>query len=128
MVLRRIVVDVVDHASQRYATAGDWQFKGEELHISVSRTGEELDPILVAVHELVEAVLCRHRGISQELVDSFDMAFDGDGEPGEQPSSPYRKEHAAADVVERFLALEIGLNWQEYSDRIDSLFKEEVKA
>src|SRR5207237_9118850 len=84
--------------------------------------------MLVAVHELVESMLTRYRGISEESIGSFDMAFEEKrerglvrGEPGDAPDAPYRREHFFATNLERLLAAELGVDWPIYETYIDSL-------
>ena len=128
-------IEVVDHKDQRYETAGDWFVDPSDgsISIRVSNTGSDADAILIGVHELVEAVLCKAHGIGEEEVDEFDAAFNAsndlaEAEPGEDVAAPYFREHAAADIVERFVALQMRVPWVEYSARVDSLFaKEEMK-
>jgi hypothetical protein len=104
---------------------GDWELKEDgSISIKVSDTGHEIDALLIAIHELVEVVLCIRHGITQAAVDDFDMSFVGDGEPGEAADAPYRKQHTAADIVERLVALEAGVNWLRYNNRVDALHKE----
>ena len=50
--------------------------------------------LLVALHELVEALLCKEAGVSQERVDALDEAYeakrlpdDKDSEPGDDPAN-----------------------------------------
>jgi hypothetical protein len=121
-----IKVELIDHVDQRYPTAGDWQYDQDGvLCVRVSNTGIELDSILVGIHEVVEAVLCKVHGVREADVDAFDSTFAGDGEPGEDPLAPYRNEHAVADVVERAVAQAAGVPWAEYNDRVEGLFVKE---
>jgi len=67
--------------------------------------------LLVALHELVEALLCQQSGVSQERVDAFDKAYeakrplaDKDSEPGDDPAAPYNRQHVIASVTERLAA------------------------
>ena len=54
---------------------------------------------LIAVHELVEALLCKAHGVTTEAVDTWDM---GPGheldEPGDDPRAPYHREHELLDA------------------------------
>jgi hypothetical protein len=115
------------HALQRYDTCGDWLFDDEgNLAITVSDLGDWRMEALVAVHELVEALLCKTKGISQETVDNWDMAFadadaPGVGEPGADPDCPYHREHVRATSVEHIVAAYLGVDWGEYEDRIAAL-------
>lgn len=114
----------IEHGCQRYPTVGDWMDgNGTDLKICVSRTGDHRMDMLIAVHELVEALLCRFRAIPQELVDQFDLHFKGDGEPGDDPGCPYRREHFTATIIEMIMARELHVDWQRYEQRIDELME-----
>lgn len=105
-----IVIEFIPHARQRYDTVGDWYYNGYGIlciKVSNDHTGY-LDPKLqeaVALHELTEALLCAHAGVTQKMVDDFDFAWDPQDElqeePGENPGAPYHDQHMIADIVER---------------------------
>lgn len=110
-----IRVDFLKQSQMRYDTCGDWFYEGDQLVIQVSDRldGAKLDreeQFLIALHELVEAKLCKVHGVSQKLVDDFDRAYRGDGEPGDDPKSPYRLEHRFAMLIEHLMAREMGFN------------------
>lgn len=115
-----LVSTLIPHRTQRYDTPGDWSWIGHELDVRVSELGDWKMEALVAIHEIVEAVLCRSDGISGAVVDAFDMAFEGD-EPGAAPACPYFQQHATADKIERLVAAELGVNWMDYTKAVDSL-------
>jgi len=123
----RIVIEVVDHEKQRYDTCGDWQFFDDTLEIRVSNLKDWRMEALVGLHEAVEALLCRKRGITEHEVGVFDKRFETeiphteDEEPGDHILSPYRREHFFATNVERLLAAELGVDWQDYEERINAL-------
>lgn len=124
----KITIETIPHETQRYATVGDWYYdKDETLCIKVSALSDWRREVLVAIHELVEVVLCKHNGVSTELVDEFDIQFEkarieGDeSEPGDDPKAPYRKEHCVATGVERILAAELGVDWKPYEQELCSL-------
>lgn len=97
-----IRIDFIPNSQQRYETAGDWYYEGDTLILKVSKTEDPLDQQLIALHELVEALLCNHAGITQEVVDKFDMGPGKDLEqPGDDPSAPYYEQHKVATNVER---------------------------
>ena len=83
--------------------------------------------MLVAVHELVEVLLCKHRGITAAKVDAFDKAFEkarkpgNEDEPGDDPKAPYRKEHFFATNIEALLSAELGVDWAKYEREINDL-------
>lgn len=116
-----IRIEFVPSKDQRYDTIGDWYFDAAgDLVIRVSNDDPffptEDEQVLVALHELVEVLLCRKRGITQDMVDEFDMRGAGaeyckeEGtEPGDHPEAPYRREHRFAMIVEHLMAHELGL-------------------
>lgn len=123
-----IYVQTIPHKSQRYETCGDWRFiDGLNLHVSVSETGNRQSNLLVGLHEIIEAILCESGGISGESVDMFDIAFEearqpGNlDEPGNDPRAPYRRQHLIAELVERLVAMEAGVNWEDHCKRVESL-------
>jgi len=110
-------VFLVAQKDQRYDTLGDWIWTETGLDIRLSREFAEQDPrygALLLVHEFVEAMLCRITGVSTRQVDTFDMSFKGDGEPGDDPSAPYHRQHRAAEAAEHALAAELGVKWRRY--------------
>lgn len=126
----KIIIETVPHKSQRYETVGDWYRDPDQpnvLHIKVSEEIGTKPAMLVALHELVEVLLCEDRGITQEQVDDFDSNFEfhrEDGntdEPGDDPAAPYRKEHFFATNIERLMGAEYGVDWKQYDDAINAL-------
>jgi hypothetical protein len=116
-----ITISTIPHKNQRYDTVGDWQFIDDILVVRVSDLGDWRMEYLVADHEVREALLCRHRGITEKQVDEFDFAWKGEGELGDDLLCPCRKEHFFATSIERLTAAELGVDWAEYEAEIDSL-------
>ena len=124
----RIEIQTIPHHEQRYPTVGDYWDENDVLQIRVSEMRDWRYVILVAVHEIVEAMLARYRGIPEEQIGDFDMAFEKNreeglvrGEPGDAPDAPYRREHFFATNLERLLAAELGVDWETYEADVDSL-------
>jgi len=145
----RIVIQACDHAEQRYPTAGDyWDDEAGNLQVRVSKMGDWRYEALVGVHEVIEALLCRHDGVSFAEIDAFDKEFeearanspaltakgiggrfftfrgrkiDIDAEPGDQPDAPYARQHAIATGIERILAVMLGVDWTAYSEAVLAL-------
>ncbi len=129
-----IIIETVPHEKQRYETVGDWYFEPhptipneEVLHIKCSKLSDWRREALIQVHELVEVLMCQNDGVSQEVVDKFDTAFEAnrkkgnEDEPGDDPKAPYVKQHCVATGIERILAAQLGVNWKEYEDELYSL-------
>lgn len=127
--LPHICLSVIPHKEQRYPTIGDyfpdrsipgWQF-------NVSRLSSPDHEFLVAIHELIEWYLTQKRGIKERDITRFDKEYEknrkiGDvSEPGDSSKAPYHREHVFATKIERLIAKELGVDWKEYEDDINSL-------
>lgn len=142
----KINIKTIPHSEQRYPTVGDWVWtpvivvdpaknptviQCDVLDITVSDMNNWKYEFLVAFHELAEVMLCKEREISQESVDGFDIAFEklrqlapviiGNQEPGNMVSAPYNKEHLSATSIEKYMAVELGVSWDDYEKVVDSL-------
>jgi hypothetical protein len=117
-----ITITTVPQEQQRYSTAGDY-FTDEPLHVTirVSDLGNPRYEFLIALHEIVEMFLCHDRGVGEDMVDKFDLAWQGEGEPGDDLESPYFREHQFATIIERLMAFELGVDWQTYNKRLDEI-------
>lgn len=124
-----IIIKTIPHSAQRYPTCGDWLYEDGQLHIRVSKMSDSRFEFLVALHELVEVKLCEWSGVTQEMVDKFDMDYEkhrhpnDNSEPGDSPDAPYRFQHCLATGVERIVAAVLGVDWLEYEKAIDALFE-----
>ena len=128
----RITIETIRHEDQRYPTVGDWMFIDDtHLRIRVSDMGDWRKEAAIAIHELVEAVLCRNDGVAEDAVDAFDIAYEKDrapygtpgdfGEPGDSPHAPYHRQHCFATGFERMLIAALGVPWAEYADAVEKL-------
>lgn len=115
------IIVTIPHTKQRYDTVGDWiTGADEDLHIRVSYLGDWKMELCVAIHEQVEAALCRINGISQQQVDNFDYSSQAD-EPGASPDAPYHHEHLIAEDIEKKVAAVLGVDWEQYCKKIASI-------
>jgi hypothetical protein len=135
----KVIINVIEHDEQPYDTVGDWRFEGEDgkpikqeealskantcgcvLRINVSRMGNWKYEMMVAVHELVETLLCMKDCVDVETVDAFDKEFEAkraesdEREPGDDAEAPYMKQHCVATGVERILCAAMGEGWTAY--------------
>lgn len=126
----KITIETIPHSQQRYDTCGDWLFDDNgDLLIRVSELGDWRYEALVGVHELIEVLICKHRGISQEEVDKFDINYLAAGrphegepdEPGDAKDCPCRAEHFAATTIERMLSSELSVDWWDYGTAVEEL-------
>lgn len=123
-------IKTIAHKDQRYTTVGDWWWEEGTLQLRVSDMSDWRYEFLVAVHELVEAYLCRWKGIPQEDVDNWDQEFEEAREkgkyqdweePGDHPWAPYHLQHSIASGVERVVGAILGVSWNEYAKEVSSL-------
>ncbi len=128
----KIIIETVPHAEQRYPTVGDWYFDDEKvLHIKVSGLNDMKQEMLVALHELIEAIICTGQGIEEQRLTDFDKQFEelrglypgiiGNQEPGNMISSPYYDAHQKATSIEIQLASYLGVDWDEYDTKVNNL-------
>jgi hypothetical protein len=125
-----IEIKTIPMKQQRYPTVGDYWDRGKKWIFRISRMKDWRYELLVAVHELVEKSLVKQRGIAVAAIDDFDKRFErerelgmhtDDEEPGFDPYSPYLREHAFAMKVERMLAKELGVDWDDYAKTVEEL-------
>ena len=125
--MKRIFAMSIPHKGQRYDTVGDYQDVHGVTFFTISEMPDERYEQLVLVHELIEKILCTHRGISDESIDAFDLSFESarldgnDDEPGHDPDAPYHAEHVFAEKIERLLAEELGVDWDTYDKTVVGL-------
>ena len=124
----KIIIETIPHEQHRYTTVGDWFYDPDgTLRIKVSELSDWRREMLIAVHELVEALMCKHDGVTVESVDKFDKEFeahrhpDNKDEPGDDPSAPYVKQHCVATGIERILAAALDVQWKPYEDELCEL-------
>jgi hypothetical protein len=108
-------------AQMPYPTAGDWHWEEDgSLLVRSIITDDPRSTLLVQFHELIEAVLCKARDITEEDVTTFDKANPESLEPGDELSAPYQKEHSVAMALERLLATELGIPWKQHEENLDA--------
>lgn len=136
----KILIETIPHSAQRYPTVGDWQWTPQSwpkspplsepvLRIRVSEMSNWRYEALVGLHEAIEALLCKHAGVTEAQVDTFDKHFEierldraGDtSEPGDHPDAPYYIQHKSATLIEKQLAVWLGVDWSIYESELDSL-------
>src|SRR5258705_8885586 len=86
--LPSVTVHVVPHSEQRYETSGDWVWKDGGLVVTVSDLGDDRFNVLVAAHEVTEALLARRDGVTEQQVDTWDLSHPDAAEPGEVEGCP----------------------------------------
>lgn len=127
--MMKINIEAIPHHEQRYPTVGDyWLDENGVEQVRVSAMPDWRYEVLIAMHELLEWVITKHRNIAEEAISDFDIRFENSrneglaiGEPGDHPHAPYRKEHFFATNIERLLAAELDVDWHEYDRYVDGI-------
>src|SRR5580698_4092782 len=100
-----VKIETVSPKAMRYRTVGDWFFATPGcLTIQIADTGNWKYNLLVAVHELIEVILCQIARVTEKQVDRFDLAHQDDEDPGTHPKAPYHAQHLVAMGFEMTLA------------------------
>ena len=123
-----IHIETIPHKDQAYETCGNfWVGMDGAWQIRVSDMGNADFEWLVAIHEFIEMKLCDKRGIKEEDITKFDIDFEAKrkegnvDEPGDDPQSPYKREHFCATNIERMLSAELGIDWAVYNGVVENL-------
>lgn len=100
-----------------------WTDRYGNLQVRVAEElGDERECFILAIHEVTEAIMCRHLGISQEAVDAFDSKYQAEHEvdlnAGDEPEAPYKIPHTFATAIERILAGVLEVDWKPYDDKL----------
>jgi len=119
-----IHVEVIPNEQQRTGVDGSdwfWDEKGD-LQVRISPMSDWRYEALLQIHETVEAIMCKHNGVTQQSVDEFDVEFDKthalDLNAGDDPAAPYKREHCLATAIERILCAELDVDWKTYDDEL----------
>jgi hypothetical protein len=129
----KTVIKSINLEDQRYETLGDYYIKDGIRTFAITKTGNDLYDDLIFIHEFVEEVLTRNKGITEEQILAFDLQFEEkikngevgeDEEPGEQIDSPYRQEHVIAELIERLIINHLNIDFNTYNNNLLKLFKD----
>ncbi len=119
-----IVIRVIPEEQQRKEVSGaDWFWDADgNLQVRVSPMSDWRMETILAIHEVVEAIMCKHTGVTQQAVDVFDQKYyethTDDCNAGDDPAAPYKKEHTYATAIERILAGVLDVDWFTYDKEL----------
>ena len=145
-----IEMKTIPFEEMRYPTIGDyWDDKKNVCHGHGDFSNEKIElyrsanlgdwrmEFLVLLHEFIESHLNRNQGISEPDVKAFDEMFEEevkkglqptDAEPGFDPRAPYRDNHALADLIEMMVAYKMGVNIDDYNDKLEEIWNTRNEA
>jgi hypothetical protein len=127
-----IQIKTIPDEEQRYDTVGDYWKKNDIDEIKVSSVGNRGYEFLVAIHEMVEQFLCENADITDDEITKFDLDYEekrkngDDSDPGESIYAPYRKQHMFAEKIERLMAEECKIDWDDYSKYINKFYEKRL--
>lgn len=118
-----IQIKTIAHKSQRYNTAGDYYKKGKILNFFISKMGNKDYEFMVMVHEVIEQYLCERKGITNKMIDDFDMSEYGRtlDDPGSDCKAPYHVEHMFCLRIEKLLCAKLGIDWDKYNNFLNEM-------
>lgn len=111
--------------------AGDWKVGKHIVAISAKMDCAESE-LAVAIHELIEAWICRKQGITDAQVTKFDAMFENERERGQHEKfdeagddvrAPYFDAHQRATNVEADVCKALNLSWSQHEFNVNSLFE-----
>lgn len=123
-----INIQIIPESEQRAEVNGaDWYFdQAGNLQVRVSQMTDWRYETLLAIHEAVEAIMCKHNGVTQQSVDIFDQEYDKthtfDVDAGDDARAPYRREHCFATAIERILCGELNVIWDAYENELKASY------
>lgn len=127
----KIEIVFQEASKMRYYTIGDYYYKRDgTLRFEIVDTGNPFYNKCILIHEMAEQSLTEQLGITEKSISDFDNKFEDErekgihnteAEPGFDPRSPYRHQHAIANSFEMIMCAAAGINWNEYSNYINSL-------
>lgn len=118
--MKDIVIVTSRPEYQRYPTAGDYWENHDVVNINITEQDNEDYEFLIAIHELVEFWITRKRDIKEEDITNYDLEWEKRNypkadEPGNEIDCIYKDEHRFAENIERQIAHEIGVDWEQYN-------------
>lgn len=126
-----IHVKTIPINDMRYPSCGDyWYDDLGILQVRVAEMDNSFYETMVAIHEIVEELLTKHRGITEQQIMDFDLYYekkremglvDEMSEPGFSNEAPYLKEHTLATSVEMMICAMAGESWMDYDQTVNAL-------
>ena len=119
-----IIIRTAPERLVRAHQSGDWTYTERTILASVMEdTYPPQSELIIGIHEVIEAFLCRKMGITDAEVVAFDEKYEReraqgqhpeDAEPGDAEDCPYRIPHQAATHVERAACHALDVSWIEH--------------
>ncbi|RPI19702.1 MAG: hypothetical protein EHM58_00420 [Ignavibacteriae bacterium] len=89
------------------------------INIQIQELNNDDYEFLLAIHCLIENKLIEKRKIKITDIEDFEKSYYSNSkisgsqdDPGDEPDSPYHKEHIFATYIEMLIAKELNLSWK----------------
>jgi hypothetical protein len=123
----KITIEFISHKEQRLGAIGDWFFEHNgDLVVRVSDLGDWRYNFLVGRHEMDEALLCMHHGITTEMVDKDQINAADTDDPDSfsgYPGSCLQNQHNDSLAAEWVMSRLLGVNWKSYGEAAEKVGK-----
>ena len=127
----KIVIETVKHEMNRNGQVGDYRYLQDgTLYITVSDLGDDKQNWLVAIHEMIEEMTSKCDGITEQQITDYDEYYEKKrelglvnqfSEDGFASDCIYKKYHTIATGIELILAAQLGVDWTDYEQKVNSL-------
>lgn len=120
---KEINIKFIDSSEQRYPTCGDYWEEDNSIEIRITKQANLDYNLLILLHEMIEYILTEKRGLKEKEITSYDLMWEQMSEPkadepGNEEGCPYGIEHRIAENYERQLAIQLGIDWFEYENKL----------
>jgi hypothetical protein len=125
----KIEIQVTDpELARRSGSPGDWSYnpQGNKLVIRVARMRDRRSEVATIVHELVEALLCEHNGISDTVVSSWNRDFMNHldaADPADPEEAPHHRQHLIAQEIESQVLHAMQLDPADHDRNVAQVFR-----
>lgn len=123
--MKKITIEFIPHEQQRLKAVGDWQFlPNGDLLIQISESEDWRYNFLFARHEMDEAILCKHRGITTEMVDADQLNPSEDDDPDSfsgYGDAVVQDSHNDALAAEWIMSRLLNVDWKEYGKAFEKI-------
>src|SRR5436190_670496 len=98
----------------RFSSIGDFWTEAGCTQIRIASMGNADYECLVLIHQILEKQLARKMGVTEMMIEAWDLANEDEDEPGAMEGCPYREAHLVAEGIERAVAVKLGVDWAHY--------------
>lgn len=106
----------IPHRDQRYDVLGDYWTEGGVIQFRVSSIGAADYEFLIFIEALIEKQLARRMGITEQMIEAWDLAHEDEPDAAAREDCPYRDAFLIAQGFQRAIATKLGVNWSHFEE------------